>query len=76
MKLMMLKIMLQTAKSVKYKTKLVGKTPARPGNGGDANRPTVPNLNVEVAIQLKYLSTFWRFLDLPLTNCEIELDLA
>ena len=37
-------------------------------------RPQVPILNVEVTIPLKYLSNFWRFLDLPLTNCETELD--
>ena len=24
----------------------------------------------------KYLSNFWRSLDLPLSNCEIELDLS
>ena len=27
-------------------------------------------------MQLKYLMNFWRFLDLPLINCEIELDLS
>ena len=26
--------------------------------------------HVEVNIPLKYLSNFWRFLDLPLINCE------
>ena len=36
----------------------------------------MPTLNVEVTIPLKYLSNFWRFLDLPLINCEIELDLS
>ena len=39
-------------------------------------QPPVPGLNVEVTIPLKYLSNFWRFLDLPLINCEIELDLS
>ena len=70
-------------KSFKYKTKIVGKTPerpaAQPGNEGDADRPLqpdVPTLNIEVAIPLKYLSNFWRLLDLPLINCEIELDLS
>ena len=51
------------------------KTPARHGNEEDENRQAVPTLNVEVTIPLKYLSNFWRFLDLPLTNCEIEPDL-
>ena len=54
--------------------KIVGKTPARPGNEGDANQPAVLTLNVEVNVPLQHLSNFQRFLDLPLTNCEIELD--
>ena len=33
-------------------------------------------LDIEVAVPLKCLSKFWRFLDLPLINCEIELDLS
>ena len=33
-------------------------------------------LDAEVVVPLKYLSNFWRFLDLPLINCEIELDLT
>ena len=40
---------------------IVGKTPqrpAQPGNEEDANRPSVPVLNVEVTIPLKYLSNF------------------
>ena len=32
-------------------------------------------LNAEVVVPLKYLSNFWRFLDLPVINCEIKLDL-
>ena len=40
-----------------------GKTPARSENPGDANRPAVPTLNIEVTIPLKYLSKFWRFLN-------------
>ena len=33
-------------------------------------------LDVEVVIPLKYLGRFWRSLDFPLSNCEIELDLS
>ena len=33
-------------------------------------------LDAEVVVPLKYLSNFWRSLDLPLINCEIELDLS
>ena len=40
---------------------------------------TTPNnnniLDAEVVAPLKYLSNFWRFLGLPLINCEIEIDL-
>ena len=32
-------------------------------------------VNTEVVVPLKYFSSFWRSLDLPLINCEIELDL-
>ena len=70
---MMSMIMFQVdGKSFSYKTKIVGNTSERPGNKGDANRPPLPTLNVEVTIPLKYLSHFWRSLDLPLINCEIE----
>ena len=62
-------------KSFKYKTKIVGNTRERPGKEVDANRPPVPSLNVKVTIPLKYLNNFWRSLNLPLINCEIELDL-
>ena len=63
-------------KSFNYKPKIERKTPRRPGNEGYANRQPVLALNVEVTIPLKYLSNFWRSLDLPLVNCEIELDLS
>ena len=36
-----------------YKTKIVGSTPEKPGNEGDANQPPVPILNVEVIVSLK-----------------------
>ena len=51
-------------KSFKYNKKLIRK---RPNNNS--------TLHAEVAAPLKYLSNFWRFLGLPLVNCEIELDL-
>ena len=52
------------SKSFEYKTKLTGST-------SDNNYI----INAEV-VPLKYLSNFWRSLDLPLINCEIELDLT
>ena len=53
-----------TSKSFEYKTKIIGRTPA------DNN-----TLNREVVVPLKYLSNFWRSLDLPLIDCEKKLDL-
>ena len=54
-----------TSKSFEYKTKIIRRTP------NDNNV-----LDAEVVVPLKYLSNFWRSLDLPLINCEIELDLS
>ena len=48
-----------------YETKLIGSTP-------DDNNIS----DAEVVVLLKYLSNFWRLIDLPLINCEIELDLS
>ena len=60
-------IILQIANHLNIKM-IVGKTPPRSGNEGDANRPAVPKLNIEVTITLKYFSNFWIFLDLLLIN--------
>ena len=51
-------------KSFEYKTEKIGNIPA------DNKK-----LDTEVIVSLKHLSNFWRFLDLPLVNCEIEIDL-
>ena len=32
--------------------------------------------NVEIMVPLKYLSNFWRTLEMPLINCEINLILT
>ena len=33
-------------------------------------------VNVEIAVPLKYLSNFWRTLEIPLINCEINVILT
>ena len=33
-------------------------------------------INIEIMVTLKYLSNFWRILEMPLINCEIELILS
>ena len=53
------------SKSSKYKIKITGKTPA-PGN----------TKNVKIAVPLKYLSNFWRTLQMPLVDWEINLILT
>ena len=30
-------------------------------------------INVEIMVPLKYLTNFWRTLEMPLINCEVEL---
>ena len=54
-----------TSESFKYNTKTIGSTPDN-DNG----------LNAEVVVPLKYVSNFWKSLDLAKINCEIELDLS
>ena len=63
------------ANSFDYKTKTIGRTPARPDADDDDIRENVPCLDVEVTIPLKYLSNFWRSFDLPLISRKVELDL-
>ena len=53
------------SESFKYKIKIIGKTSAA-GN----------TKNVKIAVPLKYLSNFWRTLEIPLINCEINLILT
>ena len=47
--------------SFNFKTKTKGQT----NNNG--------KINAEIMVPLKYLSNFWRTLEMPLTNCEVEL---
>ena len=50
--------------SFNFKVKLTGQT----GNDGTKN--------VEIMVPLKYLSNFWRTLEMPLINCEVNLILT
>ena len=53
------------SESFKSKVKITGNTPAD-GNTKD----------VEIIVPLKYLSNFWRTLEMPLINCEANLILT
>ena len=50
--------------SFKFKAKITGQT----GNDGTKD--------VEIMVLLKYLSNFWRTLEMPLINCEVNLTLT
>ena len=53
-----------TSTFFEYKTKIIGSMP---------NSSNI--LDKEVAVPLKYLCNFWRSLDLPFIDCQIELDM-
>ena len=59
-------ILSSNSESFKYKTSIVGKTPQ--------NSDLLTN--AKVVIPLKHLSNFWRSLDIPLINWEVELILT
>ena len=56
---------IENSESFKYKIKITGKTP----NNGNTK-------DVEIIVPLKYLSNFWRTLEMPLINCEVNLILT
>ena len=57
--------------SFKYKIKLLGNVIEVAGNTAGVRR-----LNVKTVIPLKYLSNFFRSLEMPLINCKIKLNLT
>ena len=57
--------------SFNFKTKITGQTAANNNDGNIAGR-----VDVEIMVPLKYLSNFWRTLEMPLINCEVELILT
>ena len=57
--------------SFKYKIKLLGNVAEVVGNAAGVRR-----LNVKIVVPLKYLSNFFRSLEMPLINCKIKLNLT
>ena len=55
----------KNSSSFKYKSNLINDT--------DADGVNRKNENVKIAAPLKYLSNFWRSLEMPLTNCKIKI---
>ena len=58
-------------KSFKYKAKLCGNTVAQPAS----NAANGILKKTAIAVPLKYLSNFWRSLEIPFINCKVELKL-
>ena len=54
----------ENAPLFKYKASIIGNT----GNNGTKN-------GVKIAVPLKYLSNFWRSLEMLLINCKVKLSL-
>ena len=61
-------VTINNASSFKYKANLIGNAVA-----DGANRKKE---NVKLAVPLKYLSNFWRSLEMPLINCKIKFSLG
>ena len=57
--------------SLKYEIKLLGNVTEVAGDAAGVRR-----LNVKVVVLLKYLSNFFRSLEMPLINCKIKLNLT
>ena len=59
---------MNNSSSFKYKTSLLGKLT-------DADRNDRSLKNTKIVVPLKYLSNFFRSLEMPLINCKIHLEL-
>ena len=57
--------------SFNFKSKITGQNDANNNDGNIAGK-----VDVEIMAPLKYLSNFWRTLEMPLINCEVELILT
>ena len=57
---------IKNSKSFDYKT----------SNTGKIEGSNIEKDDVKIVVLLKYLSTFWRTLDMPLIDCEISLNLT
>ena len=66
------------SESFKYKSSIAGKiTNANQKDGENTEQEnTKSKKNLEIVFPLKYLSNFWRTLDMPLINCEVVLTLT
>ena len=61
------------SESFKYKTSITGNTYNIGDDEASYDENKAGKYEIEVVIPLKHLSNFWRTLNIPLINCEIEL---
>ena len=64
------------SESFKYKTSITGNTYNVDDDDDNYDANKVGKNETEIVIPLKYLSNFWRSLNIPLINCEVELILT
>ena len=64
------------SESFKYKTSITGNTYNIGDDEQNYDANKVGKNETEIAIPLKYFSNFWRNLDIPLINCEVEIILT
>ena len=60
---------IDNSQSLKYKTALLGKTVNAVANTNSSVK------EAKIVVPLKYLSNFWRSLEMPLINCKFYLEL-
>ena len=70
--------LITNSESFKCKSSITRKTSnANQENGENTEQEnTKTKRNLETVVPLKYLSNFWRSLDMPLINCEVSLTLT
>ena len=67
-------ILLLISESFEYKSSIAGKTTENQENNENTEeRNAKTKRNLEIIVPLKYLSNFWKTLDIPLINCEVSL---
>ena len=60
---------INNSQSFKYEAALLGKTADAVNNANSSVK------DAKIVVQLKYLSTFWRSLEMPVINCKVFLEL-
>ena len=60
---------INNSQSFKYKAAFSGKTAHAVGNTNSSGK------GAKIVVPLKYLSNFWRSLEMPLINCKVYLEL-